>query len=295
VNPLIFSHHASPVFVTSIAEQVHGEIATFENREFPDGESYIRVHHECKGRRAYILTDLHTPNAKILPLIFLCETLREFGIDSMTLVAPYLPYMRQDKQFQPGECVTSRYFAKLLSQYIDHLVTIDPHLHRYESLNEIYTARSSVLQADRVIAAWIKQNIKHPLIVGPDSESEQWAASVAELVDCPYIILQKERFGDREVQVSPPHAGQYQALAPVLVDDIISTGRTMIKTAEALVSDGLKAPVCIGVHALFSENAYSDMHAAGITEIVTCSTIPHESNQIDISGLISQVIIEQSE
>lgn len=291
MKPLIFSHYASPVFVSTIAEKVNGDIAQFESREFPDGESYLRIDHDCHGRNVIVLANLHIPNAKILPLVFLCETLRELGVDSISLVAPYLPYMRQDKQFQPGECVTSRYFAKLLSQHIDHLITIDPHLHRYNSLDEIYTARSTVLQADLAIAKWIKARIEQALIIGPDSESEQWAASVAAMVNCPYIILQKQRLGDREVQVSPPQANQYKDRTPVLIDDIISTGKTMIKTAEALQSEGLSTPVCIGVHALFSEQAYREMQQAGIKEIITCNTIPHESNQIDTSRLLSDAIL----
>ncbi len=286
MSTLIFSHHGSSELLHRLSEAGLGDQAEYLNHEFPDGESYVRVISSCEGKSAIILCDLHRPNDKVLPLIFLCDTLRSEGINSITLVAPYLPYMRQDKQFHPGEGITSRYFAGLMSRHINHLVTLDPHLHRYDSLDEIYSITSDVLHATPAIADWIHQHVENPLIVGPDSESEQWAAKTADIVQCPYLILEKTRYGDRDVDVSDPQAGDYQQHTPVLIDDIISTGRTMIKTAEALQQNGLKPPVCIGVHALFSGEALQEMQAAPIERIITCNTIRHPSNGIDISGIL---------
>jgi len=290
LKPLIFTHHASPNLVKKITQQVNGELAQSENHEFPDGESYVRIHNDCSSRNAIIIANLHQPNPKILPLIFLCETLKALGIESITLISPYLPYMRQDIQFKPGEGITSRFFAELLSTYIDKLITIDPHLHRYNSLDEIYSIPSTVIQAIPKIVSWIKTHIEQPLIVGPDSESEQWAALAADMIQCPYIILEKKRLGDKNVQVSSPQAGQYKNRTPVLIDDIISTGRTMIKTAEALVKEGLSAPICIGVHAIFSDDAYEAMKQSAIQNIITCNTVPHQTNQIDLSELLAAEI-----
>jgi len=290
LKPLIISSNASPQFFEDMAQKLCGEIAQIESHIFPDGESYIRILNDCAQREAIIIANLHQPNPKILPLIFLCETLREHGIKSIKLVCPYLPYMRQDIQFKSGEGITSRFFAKLMSQYLDSLVTIDPHLHRYNSLDEIYTLKSTVLHANPQVANWVKSNIKNPLIVGPDSESEQWAASVAGMIGCPSIILNKERMGDKEVLISPPDAKKFNHLMPVLIDDIISTGRTMIKTADALKSEGFQAPVCVGVHAIFSDGAYDEMKQAYISEIITCNTIPHETNMIDLTTLLSDEI-----
>ena len=267
-------------------QSFQGEIAAFEIRNFPDGETYLRVLSESSGRDIIILANLHQPNSKLLPLVFLSETLKESGCGKISLIAPYLPYMRQDIQFHPGEAVTSRFYAKLLSHYIDRLITIDPHLHRWHSLSQIYSCDTNTLQANPVIAEWVKQNISAPFVVGPDSESEQWAADVAGMIGCPYLILDKTRFGDKDVSVSAASAEQFKHLTPVLIDDIISTGRTMIKTAEWLAGEGFCPPVCIGVHALFSDDALSAMKQARIHSIVTCNTIKHETNQIDISSLL---------
>lgn len=272
---------------TALSSRLSVSEGNVDMHTFPDGESYLRVTSECDNRDAIILADLHQPNAKILPLIYLCEALREEGIKSITLLVPYLPYMRQDIQFKKGECVTSKYFAKLLSQHLDGLVTIDPHLHRYHSLNEIYSLRSVVCSANPLIADWVKQHIDNPLVVGPDSESEQWAAEAADMIGCPYIILEKTRTGDKQVAITAPGASKFAGRTPVLIDDIISTGRTMIVTSQALKAEGLSEAVCIGVHALFSEDAYEAMQDAPIASIYSCNTVNHPTNKIEIAELLA--------
>ncbi len=125
------------------------------------------------------------------------------------------------------------------------------------------------------------------MLIGPDEESRQWVAEVAKNTGTPYIILEKIRSGDRDVKVSTPDLEKHQQHTPVLVDDIISTARTMIETVVQLKSIGMKAPVCIGVHGIFAGNAYNDLVNAGAAKIVTSNTIPHESNQIEIAALIA--------
>jgi ribose-phosphate pyrophosphokinase len=302
VNILVFSQNepsADPHFLAShtlgksIAVQLQAETASYQYREFPDGETYIRVTSDCTDKAIIILADMHKPNSKLLPLIFLCELVREMGARKVILVCPYLPYMRQDIQFHSGEAVTSRFFARLLSQYVDHLLTIDPHLHRYHSLEQIYQCDTTVLQAHPLIVDWIRTHIRQPLIIGPDSESEQWAANAAAMVGCPYLILEKQRFGDTDVSVSADSPEHDKGRTPVLIDDIISTGRTMIKTAQWLTQQGFCAPVCIGVHALFSGDAQSAMAAANIHQIITVNTIEHSTNAIDAARLLATHLKDQ--
>src|SRR5690606_3260659 len=108
---------------------------------------------------------------KILSLMFTAQTLKELGAKKIILISPYLPYMRQDKRFEPGEAITSQLFAKFLSNCVDYLITIDPHLHRIHHLSKIYSVPVLTLHATKEIARWIKENIKFPFLIGPDSES----------------------------------------------------------------------------------------------------------------------------
>ncbi len=288
MKPLIFILPGNEGLGDIITAGINGEKAEFILRKFPDGESYVRVLSNVEEKNIFIVCTLYQPDAKLLPLLFLCNLLRDLKVKSICLIAPYLAYMRQDKQFNPGEAVTSKYFAKLLSSLVDRLITIDPHLHRRTSMKEIYSIPCEVLHASELISDWIKINITNALLIGPDSESEQWVSEIAKNADIPFIILQKIRHGDRDVEVSVPQIEKYKNYTPVLVDDIISTARTMITTVEHLKKSGMKPPVCIGVHAVFAGDAYRDLKNSGVYRVVTSNTIEHESNAIDISKIIIQ-------
>jgi ribose-phosphate pyrophosphokinase len=265
-------------------------VAAIILRQFPDGESYIRVLDDVRGRDVTILCQLHEPDSRVLPLLLLADTLRDLGAARVGLVAPYLAYMRQDKRFNEGEGISSHYFARLISQHLDWLLTVDPHLHRIHQLDEVYSIPALSLTAVQPIAAWIKQHINNPLVIGPDSESEQWAARVAEAAGCPWEVLEKQRFGDHDVQVSLPHVANYLDRTPVLVDDIISTGRTVIQAAQHLMTAGMASPVCIAVHGIFAQGALADMQGHGL-HVVTSNSIADDSNQIDLAPLLADALM----
>ncbi len=287
---LLFNPDSDPALASQLARLLDAQAGVLEQRRFPDGESYLRVHTECKGRRCVILCNLFHPDERLLRLLFLADTLREMGASEVGLVTPYLAYMRQDKRFKPGECVSSRPFARLLSEAFDYLVTVDPHLHRYHSLDEVYTIPSRVVQAAPLIAHWIGQHIRDPLLIGPDSESEQWVSHVAGLAGVPFQILQKERRGDYDVSISLPDLEQGQQCTPVLVDDIISSGRTMLETLSHLQSAGLPRATIIGVHGIFAGDAYTRL--TQVADVVTTACIPHLSNQIDIAPPVAEAVRE---
>jgi ribose-phosphate pyrophosphokinase len=290
MKSIIFTLPGNETLGETITTGLNAEKGNYNLHRFPDGESYVRIESTVENKNAIVICTLHEPDDKLLQLFFLCKLLKELKAKRIILVAPYLAYMRQDKRFNPGEAVTSTYFAALISSFTDELITIDPHLHRRNSLSEIYSIPSQVLHAADHISDWIKNNIAKPVLVGPDSESEQWVSDVAKKANAPYIVLEKIRNGDRDVEVSVPHVETYKDYTPVLVDDIISTARTMIETVNHLKSAGMKSAVCIGVHAVFANNAYQELMKAGASSIITCNTIQHESNRIDLSDMIISVL-----
>ncbi|MCB1214317.1 MAG: ribose-phosphate diphosphokinase, partial [Deltaproteobacteria bacterium] len=253
MKPLLFYLASSQSLGESLAQHLEAELGLWEHRLFPDGETYLRVKSNCEARTVFILASLDHPNEKTLPLIFLSETLKELGASWVGLISPYLAYMRQDKRFHPGEALSSKTFAQLISRYFDGLVTVDPHLHRYHSLDEIYTIPNQVLSATPLLSDWIESKVEKPLLLGPDSESEQWVAQVAKDAKAPYVILEKTRHGDREVEVTFPSLAAYQDYQPILIDDMISTGHTLIEAIKHLKQAHLKAPICLSIHGLFAE------------------------------------------
>lgn len=290
MNSMIITFPGNETLAEIIGKELFIPQGELEVRHFPDGESYVRLLSDVNGKKVIVVATLHYPDDKFLPLLFLLQLLRDSGARKITLIAPYLSYMRQDKQFKPGEAVTSNYFSKLITPYIDHLITVDPHLHRRHSMGELYAIPATVLHAADLISDYIRHSIVSPVLIGPDSESEQWVSAVAFRAQAPYLVLEKHRHGDRNVEISVPQVDRYRNHTPVLIDDIISTARTMIETVEHLKVAGLKPPVCIGVHAVFSDHSFSDLVNAGPSKIITCNTIPHPSNAIDLSSLIVETL-----
>ena len=166
-------------FAVGLAGLLGGEVGRMETRRFPDGETYLRLLSEVAGRDIVLVCTLDRPDTKLVPLLIAADAARELGALSVGLVAPYLAYMRQDQRFQNGEAISSRSFARRISDAVDWLVTADPHLHRYASLGDIYDIRAEAVHAAAPISDWIRTHVERPLIIGPDSESEQWASAIA--------------------------------------------------------------------------------------------------------------------
>lgn len=291
--PVVIAYPGNEPLAQTLAERLGAEIAPLEFRHFPDGEIYLKVQGGVAGKLAIVACGLDRPNDKVVGLYLLASTLRDLGAARILLVAPYLGYMRQDRSFHDGEGVSARYFSRFLSSFVDGLVTVDPHLHRIRDLDEIYTIPTRVVAAAPAISAWLPQHVEAPVLIGPDSESEQWVSQVAAGAQCPFVVLEKKRDGDRQVEVSVPDVTKLKGRTPVLIDDIISTARTMIAATEHIIRAGLPRPVCVGVHAIFADTAYDDLSRSGASRIVTCNTVPHPTNAIDIrqamAGRVSEL------
>jgi ribose-phosphate pyrophosphokinase len=288
IPPLLIPLPGNDSLVKGLAKALGADIGGLAVRRFPDSETYLRYDSSISGRTIILLCTLDRPDDKFLPLTFAAAAARDLGASRVGLVSPYLAYMRQDRRFQPGEAVTSTYFAKLLSGQIDWLVTVDPHLHRRATLAEIYSVPTQVMHAARLICDWIRSAVPRPVLIGPDSESEQWVATVARDAAAPYAVLQKVRHSDRDVEVSVPDITRWREHTPVLVDDILSTGRTMIETVGHLRREGMQPPVCIAVHGIFAGDAFAELMAAGAGKVVTTNTISHVTNAIDVTALLAQ-------
>ena len=282
MKPLIFHLPGDEAFAEGLARALRAERATLQLHRFPDGESLVRLDADVTGRTVVLMASLAQPDAKALPLLFAADAARDLGATRVLLAAPYLAYLRQDRRFNTGEAITSRTFAALVSTVFDGVVTVDPHLHRYHSLGEIYRMPTRAVQSAPVIAAWVAANVERPVVIGPDAESEQWVQEVARGADAPFTVLQKIRRGDKDVEVSLPDTSALAGRQPVLIDDIVSSARTMIQAIASVRRVGLPPPVCIGVHALFAADAYDALLAAGPQRVLTCDTVPHASNGISV-------------
>lgn len=286
-NSIVFPFPGNKKFARLLANQLSIEEGKLSIKSFPDGESYVRIQSVVKNKIAILFCSLNDPNKKILSLMFVAQTLKELGAKKVILISPYLAYMRQDKRFESGEAITSQLFAKYLSNWVDYLITIDPHLHRIPQLSQIYSIPVMTLHATNEIAQWIYENIKSPFLIGPDIESTQWVSDIAQQLKAPYIVCKKNRVADNEVKIEIS-AFSITDETLILMDDIISTGSTMQTILEQLCLQGYNKVICLAIHPLLKKKTENALLASGAKAIITCNTIVHSTNKINIVNLIAR-------
>lgn len=290
MRSVVLGFHETLALARAVARLRGFPWAAVEAGRFPDGELCLRLPADVEGSHVVLVASLFPADAALLEVVFAAETARRLGAVGVTLVAPYLAYMRQDAEFRPGEAVSARVVADLLSPRLDRLVTVDPHLHRFRGLEEVYRCRTTVLSAAASIGDFIAGEVDNPLIVGPDAESEQWVARVAGPRRLPRLVLSKTRRGPTEVEVAAAAEPALAGATAVIVDDIISTAHTMAEAVRRVRERGARRVVCVGVHALFVEDAYRRLLEAGADEVVTCDSIPHFTNRISLAPLLAEAL-----
>ena len=278
---------------TAVAARLGARRGRLDWRHFPDGESLVAIDEDLAGAEVVLFSSLNDADRKALPLRLAADTAREFGARRVGLVAPYLGYLRQDARFHRGESISARSFARFLDQGLDWLVTVDPHLHRIATLGQVLRMPATAVAAAPLLAQWIRDEVDRPMLIGPDSESEQWVAEVARLAGVSHQVLRKQRHGDREVEVSLPDPGLLRGHTPVLVDDIASTGRTLLATLAHLQPLQLPAAVCVVIHPLFAGGAWQELQRAGAGRIVSTDSIAHPSNAISLAAPIAEAVAAQ--
>lgn len=274
----------------SLRAGLQAESAQLDWRYFPDGESLVALRGDFADRNVVIVATLRDPDRLALPLLFAARTARDLGARSVGLVAPYLAYMRQDARFHSGESVASVLFAEFVSSAFDWLVAVDPHQHRNQDVSELFRIPVELVSSMMPVAEWIRGCIAKPCIVGPDGESRQWVEPLAAELGAAFATLAKQRRDDRSVQVAAPRDFELDGATPVLFDDIISTGRTMIQAVARLREAGARSVVCVGIHAVFAENAELWLRAAGADAIATTNTIEHPTNAIDVASPLIEAV-----
>lgn len=273
-----------------LAPAIGADLLELDWHRFPDGESLISLLGNLDGADVALLATLRDPDRLALPLRFAAATAREMGARGVGLIAPYLGYMRQDRRFEAGQAVSAPLFAQFLGESFDWLVSVDPHLHRIRRLEDVFPMPAMRAVSAPLLASWIETNLPDAVLLGPDSESQQWVAEVARLAGRPYEVLRKVRSGDRSVDVSVPESRALHEGIPVILDDIASSGTTMARAVERLLASGTAAPVCLVIHAVFADGAHDAILSAGAARIVTTDTIPHPSNAIGISNVLAEAL-----
>lgn len=256
---------------------------------FPDGESRVTLP-EHLPTEIILCRSLERPNDKLIELLMICKTARQRGVKKITLVAPYLCYMRQDAAFNPGEVISQKIIGDWLSELVDCVITVDPHLHRVKTLHEVLPGIKTIdLSAMTLMAEFLKKRPAPPLLLGPDTESKQWVKNIAELAGLEWAVAGKIRHSDWQVDVTLPPR-EWRNRHVVIVDDMISTGRTLATAAKLLKQEGVSSINCLITHALLSPDAEKLITSAGINHIWSSDSVSHSSNTLSLTELLAEAL-----
>ncbi len=267
-------------------------LCVIERHRFPDGELRLRLPPELP-HRVVVWRGLHQPNEKLVELLLIARSARGLGAQWLGLVTPYLGYMRQDIAFHPGEVVSQRVVGGFLAELFDAVLTVDPHLHRVATLHEAVPLRDAgsavVLSGAPLLATLIAQHHSAPLLLGPDEESLQWVASAAQAHGWDHAACVKQRHGDRHVTIALP-ALPVAGRAVVLLDDVASSGQTLVEATRLLLAAGAASVDVAVTHALFAGDAIERVRAAGARHVWSSDCIPHPSNAVSIVPAVASVL-----
>lgn len=272
-----------------IAQAGHLDLARIERHRFPDGETRLRLP-PTLPEHVIILRTLNDPNEKLIELLLAAHTARALGARHLTLVAPYLAYMRQDVAFHPGEAISQRIVGRFLADLFNTVITVDPHLHRAATLQEaVPVARAIVLSGASLLSDLIAARRQNPLLVGPDEESAQWVALAASRHGFEHTVCRKVRHGDRAVEVALPDVA-VAGRQVVLLDDVASTGHTVAQATRLLLAAGAASVDVAVTHALFAGNAMQLILDAGVGEVWSTDCINHPSNSVSMAAPIAEAL-----
>jgi ribose-phosphate pyrophosphokinase len=277
------------VLSQALAASLGVSCSLVQRHSFPDGETRLRLPPQLPAHVA-VLRGLQQPNAKLTELLLAAAGARELGAQRLTLVSPYLAYMRQDMAFTPGEVVSQRHLGRLLAAAFDSLVTIDPHLHRVATLDEVVPGRQGVaLTAAPLLGRFIAMQVPGALLLAPDEEAGQWVRAAAAAAGLDHAVCHKQRHGDRDVAVALPDVS-VAGRAVVLLDDVASTGRTLVAAARGALAQGAASVDVAVTHGLFMGDALQQVLAAGVRRVWSSDSVPHTSNAVSVVPLLAAAL-----
>jgi len=283
------------IFAQDLSNQAKLTLKKVGVHRFPDGEFKLTLPDELSSH-VFVLRSLNHPNENLIELLLTCKTARRLGAGKITLIAPYLAYMRQDIAFQPGEAISQQIILSFLENLVDQLITVDPHLHRIKQIEDVAPLlKTKVLSGAPTLGAWIANFFSDndtemaPILLGPDEESMQWLSQAASPYQFTYAACQKERHGDYSVSVKLPELDLSQR-SVVILDDVASSGRTLAQTIELVREAGAKSVDVAITHALFNGDARETILKAGVRHIWSTNTVRDTSNVVSIVPEIAKTL-----
>ena len=266
-----------------IGEKLNFSYQELALEDFPDGEMHLNFKGNLKNQTVALVQSFYpNPNHSLIEVMFAASNARDLGANKIILIAPYLAYLREDERISPGECISSKVIGDVLSRNFDAIITVEPHLHRH-NLNNVFSIPVYKVDISDLLKNYIKKNFKGVQIVGINEAG----SDLVKKLDFNAIILNKKRKNYFNVSIRGNH-NLSKEREVLIVDDVISSGSTMIEAIKFLKSRKVN---CFSVHPVFIGGALRELEKYA-DRIVSSNTIYHETNNLDVSNLIAKKLME---
>jgi ribose-phosphate pyrophosphokinase len=290
---IVLGGSSCQALASKVAEGLGLEAARLETRRFPDGEKYLRILEDVKGADAVVIQSIHhTPDELLFEYLLIVDTLKDMGAGKIRSFIPYFAYARQDERFSPGEAISYKTVVKLMQCVgTDEIFTIDMHQHRLLKSNEVFSIPTHDLSAMPLLADYVEDlgELKNPLVIGPDVESEKLAELAADRLHTDYDVFEKKRLSSEKVEVRPRRANA-NGRDVLIVDDIISTGGTIVEATKILFSQGARKIIVACTHPILAGDALVKIREAGVVKIIGTDTVPGPISYVSVAPLIAQAV-----
>jgi len=286
---------ASKEFAESFAESLGEEVNILIEKRFPDGEQYVRLPKDLDPHEPIVLVQTFAPpqDSAIIKTTFVIDALKEKGVKDINLIAPYIAYSRQDKEFLPNEAVSIRALLRVLKNIgLTRLFTIE--IHKKDSLKYFGENAYNISPYEYMVKK-IKVNANNDIVIlAPDLGALDRAKRLASAIGANFDYLVKKR--DRitgEIAIEPKNIN-VKDKDVIIVDDIISTGGTVAEASKLLLSQGASSIRVVVAHALMVGNALEKLKKVHITKVYACNTLPKIDDPlveyIDVAPLVAEEI-----
>jgi ribose-phosphate pyrophosphokinase len=280
-----------------ISKKLNVPLTSIEDNRFADGEIYIRIKNKVRGGDIFVIQTLDRPaNDNLMELLIIIDALKRASVERINLICPYMCYSRQDRKAESREPITAKLVADLISVAgAQRLVTVDLHA---DQIQGFYNIPVDHFVGYPLFAKYIRKHYpkKNLVVVAPDVGGTKKANSMAELLGAKIAIINKVRRGHDENDVVTV-VGEVKDKVAVIIDDVISTGGTVIKAAEMVKSMGAKEVIICATHAMFSEETAKKFQAGTVKKVLVTDTVPiplenrfEKLEIISIAPLLAKII-----
>ncbi|MGC9517992.1 MAG: ribose-phosphate diphosphokinase [Methanomicrobiales archaeon] len=284
---MIVGGSASQKLAAKIAAELQHNLCPIETRKFPDGERYIRIKGDIEDEAVVIQSTSYPQDQNIIELLFIIKTLKDLGVKTIRLVVPYFGYGRQEKRFKQGEAISAQIIAEILeSAGVSELFCVNLH---ENNMANFFNIPVTELSAMPLIAQHIQEQVDEPVIIAPDKGALDHAQELADILQCGCDYLEKTRLSPEQVETKPKNIA-IKGKHAVIIDDIISTGGTIVNAAKILKDHGAEKIMVACVHPVMVDDALLKIFASGVDDVVATDTIGSDVSVISLAPLIAEAL-----